>query len=278
MAQPLRLDHERHHLVAIRATGTRSPLWLMPGAGGNVLCFHTLSSRIRPDRPVLALQARGIDGDKRPHASIEAMAAAYLHEMRQTGWTGPWFLAGYSGGGTTAFEIARRLLALGEEVPMVVVLDGFSPHVRWNGALRRGWAHLKKFRTHGPSFAHYFLQHVMTRRRKLARRERLVAARRVLPPKMRAFDLAESFATAFRQYRCVRLDTQIVLYRATHQADVLFKPTREQGWGECSSRPIDVVHLEGDHTSICSSPGLAELDQRMATIETGLGRPSFGVR
>ena len=100
-------------LVEITRGGNRPPLFCVHGAGGNVLNFRDLSWGLHHDQPFFALQARGVDGTTRPHRSIEEMARAYVEEIRALRPRGPYFLAGYSGGGVVAFEMAQQLKALG---------------------------------------------------------------------------------------------------------------------------------------------------------------------
>ena len=64
-----------------------------------------------------------------PHRSIEEMARAYVEEIRALRPHGPYFLAGYSGGGVVAFEMAQQLKALGEEVPLLVFFDTYHPQM-----------------------------------------------------------------------------------------------------------------------------------------------------
>ena len=85
------------------------------------------SARSRANSPSTGLQARGIDGVEPPHASIEEMAAAYLPEIRAVQPEGPYLLAGYSGGGLVALEIARALDAVGERVDFLGFIDTFIP-------------------------------------------------------------------------------------------------------------------------------------------------------
>ena len=51
------------------------------------------------------------------------MARDYLAELRTVQPHGPYLLGGFSGGGITAYEMARQLLAEGESVPLIVMLD-----------------------------------------------------------------------------------------------------------------------------------------------------------
>ncbi|SHJ03137.1 type I polyketide synthase [Wenxinia saemankumensis] len=110
--------------------GPKTPFFLVAGMFGNVLNLRHLAHLIGADRPVYGLQARGLYGDAEPHRDIEAAARDMLAEMRQVQSRGPWMIGGFSGGGITAYEIARQLKAAGEEVSALVMLDTPLPRRR----------------------------------------------------------------------------------------------------------------------------------------------------
>jgi pimeloyl-ACP methyl ester carboxylesterase len=110
-------------LVCLRREGAGRPLFIMHGFGGNVLELAKPARFLRCDRPVYALQARGLDPAQEPHDRIEDMAEHYLGEIRALQPRGPYALAGFSTGGLVAFEMARRLVRGGEVVEFVGLLD-----------------------------------------------------------------------------------------------------------------------------------------------------------
>jgi amino acid adenylation domain-containing protein len=114
-------------LVGIRTTGGGPPFFCVHPAAGNVLRFAALASHLEADRPFYALQSQGLYGEARPLRSIEEMAAIYLREMRTVQPRGPYFVGGYSMGGTVAFEIERRLREGGEEVGLLALIDSRAP-------------------------------------------------------------------------------------------------------------------------------------------------------
>jgi pimeloyl-ACP methyl ester carboxylesterase len=103
------------------ADGT--PLFMVSGMFGNVLNLSHMAHLLGEERPFYALQARGLYGNAEPHETFEEMAADYLEEVRQVQPHGPYLLGGFSGGGIAAFEMARQLLAAGEQVAQVILLD-----------------------------------------------------------------------------------------------------------------------------------------------------------
>ncbi|MFH0963125.1 MAG: amino acid adenylation domain-containing protein, partial [Planctomycetota bacterium] len=115
-------------LVPLQPLGDKPPIFCLPGAGMDVLHFQPLAKALAPHhQPVYAFQARGMDGKLPPHASVEEMADDYIAELERLHPSGPVFLVGRCMGGFVAFEMARRLLAAGRSVPLVVLLDSSQP-------------------------------------------------------------------------------------------------------------------------------------------------------
>jgi thioesterase domain-containing protein len=110
-------------LVAFRRHGTRPPLFLVHPIEGDVFVLGPLARLLDPDQPFFGLRARGVDGTERPMQLLEEMAERYLKEVRTIQPAGPYYLGGYSFGATVALEMAQQLVAHGEEVGLVAMLD-----------------------------------------------------------------------------------------------------------------------------------------------------------
>jgi thioesterase domain-containing protein/acyl carrier protein len=110
-------------LVTVQPLGSRPPLFCMHGAGGTVLIYRELSQRLGSDQPLYGLQSQGLDGDRPPLTTIEDMASLYVKEIRKAQPHGPYFLAGYCGGGTVAYEVAQQLQSDGEQVALLALFD-----------------------------------------------------------------------------------------------------------------------------------------------------------
>jgi thioesterase domain-containing protein len=96
------------------------------GAGGNVNNLVDLANALGQRRMVVGIQARGILGHSL-HETIEEMAAENIRYVRRHQPAGPYVLAGYSAGAQIAFEMARQLMAGGEQVAEVILLDTYAP-------------------------------------------------------------------------------------------------------------------------------------------------------
>lgn len=118
-------SREFRHAVALHSGqgGSGTPFFVVAGMFGNVMNLRHLATLLGEGRPVYGLQARGLVGGEAPHETIPEAAAAYIEDMRHIQPEGPYMIGGFSGGGITAYEIARQLAGAGHEVAAVVMLD-----------------------------------------------------------------------------------------------------------------------------------------------------------
>jgi amino acid adenylation domain-containing protein len=132
-------------LVAIQSNGTKPPLFLVPGMGGNVVGYMELARLLGPDQPFYGLQARGLDGREKPFERIEPMAEHYVDELRKVQPKGPYYIGGACFGGVVAWEMAQRLRAAGEEVAFLMLLETWPPKRRLPlvGAISRQSQHVR---------------------------------------------------------------------------------------------------------------------------------------
>ena len=110
-------------LVPIRPSGSKLPLFLMHGAGGNVLLYHDLVRHLDENQPVYGFQSQGLDGKQKILTSIKEMASHYISEMRSLQPDGPYYLGGYCMGGQIAYEMACQLHTMGQRVALVAMFD-----------------------------------------------------------------------------------------------------------------------------------------------------------
>ncbi|GAB3738136.1 amino acid adenylation domain-containing protein [Spirosoma lituiforme] len=110
-------------LVPIKPLGTKTPLYIIHGAGLHVMLFNTLAKNMDADQPIFGLQAKGINGVDEPLSSIEEIAAYYIMAIRAQNPDGPYALAGYSFGGIIAYEMCRQLKQMGKEVKVLAMFD-----------------------------------------------------------------------------------------------------------------------------------------------------------
>jgi thioesterase domain-containing protein/acyl carrier protein len=122
-------------LIAIQPSGDATPIFMVPGVGGNVLIFAQLARLLGPNQPCYALQARGLDGKEAPFTSMPEMANHYIAEIRRIRPNGPYILLGSCTGGLIAYEMAQQLFGQGQPAALVMMdtwhPSSYHPHYRW---------------------------------------------------------------------------------------------------------------------------------------------------
>ncbi len=115
-------------LVQLKAGSHEPPVFIAHGLGGSVMDFFQIVKHIPTSHAIYGMQARGIDGADEPLDRIEDMARYSLAAVKQLQPHGPYLLIGFSLGGLVALEMAQQLIAEGEQIGLLAMLDSY-PHV-----------------------------------------------------------------------------------------------------------------------------------------------------
>lgn len=119
---------QQKSLIAIRDQGNKTPMFFIPGGGGNVLYYYALAQHLGEDQPFYAMQAVGLDGVTPPLSTVQEMAKATIQEIKQVQPQGPYLIGGHCVGSLIAYEITQQLIANGDEIQQLFVLDAPAPH------------------------------------------------------------------------------------------------------------------------------------------------------
>lgn len=93
------------------------------------ISVRTVTGSLLPNQQILAIAPHGSDGGEIP-ATIEEMAAERLQIVRAAQQHGPYVLGGHCNGALVAFEVSRLLIAAGEKVDLVLMIDPVIVSVR----------------------------------------------------------------------------------------------------------------------------------------------------
>jgi len=107
------------------------PVFMIPGAPGSILQLGPIAAATPGDSPVYAIRPRGLEEGETPCETLAEMAEYAITQMKALRPIGPYPLVGYSAGGLVAMEMAQRLRAGGEEVPLLVLLDTYPSRCIW---------------------------------------------------------------------------------------------------------------------------------------------------
>jgi thioesterase domain-containing protein len=121
------LARQQRAIVPLQPRGTRTPVFAVGGHNGDVFCFRALVQHLGEDQPFFGLQPPGVDGHGEPLASVEELAAYFAAQIRAFRPNSPCIIAGYCGGGTIAFELARQLVQDGADIRFLALFGSPYP-------------------------------------------------------------------------------------------------------------------------------------------------------
>ncbi|MGG4264558.1 non-ribosomal peptide synthetase [Peribacillus simplex] len=103
----------------------KAPLFLIHPGGGGILCYYNFVQKMQLNRSIYGIQSIGYDDDNIPLNSVKEMATKYIEGIKKIQPKGPYFIAGWSFGGTISFEIAHQLELLNEKVEFLGLIDTY---------------------------------------------------------------------------------------------------------------------------------------------------------
>ena len=109
-------------LLPVQTDGARTPLFLVHGLHGQIYVAGYLKGLIE-DRPIWGIAAAPQNPEQNDPKPVSALADDYIAALRSVRPNGPYILAGYCAGMFVAWEMAWRLRASGEQVPLVIGID-----------------------------------------------------------------------------------------------------------------------------------------------------------
>ncbi len=277
-------DHtktEANYVVNIgkRRDGSSGSIFCLHPIGGDLRCYRQLARHLT-DRTLYGLRAGGLDADSRSHETLDEMMHDYIASIRAIQPDGPYHLMGWSTGGIFAYEMARRMVADGEAVDALILLDAPQPTVFENVDLDDN----ARFLTDLVDFANYFAGSSMlvgydelrelSEDEALARILRLSKEQRVLSPDAnveylrRLVNVCKQHARVFQSYQpkpiqmtahLIRPEDDTMLTEATgqtHDADF--------GWSRLVN--LQMHQVPGHHFTMMTGEGAKALANKVAEL------------
>ena len=252
-------------LVPLQPNGTRPPVYIVHGVGGNVVNFYGLSMRVGCDQPVYGIQSQALVANQPALLHLKDMATHYIADIRKLQPRGPYHLLGYSFGGTVVLEMAHQLRAAGEEVALVGMIDAKSKDyevqlARLTPVQAKVNRRVNRFfgNTENLTWAarlKYVYEKVSTRAIRFACMAAASLHIKQVPAFMRsAYDINY---VAVQNYTLRPYDGSLVLFRASYQGEE--EGEYDLGWSAIFKQGVEVHDLPGDHERIFLEPNIDTL-------------------
>ncbi len=223
--------HNERSLVAIKPQGSKRPFFYVHPRSGSVLLYANLARYIDSKRPFYGLQSVGLNGKQEPLNRVEDMAAHYIREIQTIQPKGPYLLGGRCIGGVIALEMAQQLLALGEKVLLLAIVE--TPRT---GIL-------------DPVLAQQ-IQENMSKMRELSIRQA-----NNFQAVMNAND------EAGKHYQAKFYSGQIAYFAAEK---TIHDSSSGFGWANLAGGGLEIVQVPGDHMSVTEEPHVGVFAQKLS--------------
>jgi len=268
LAARLEIDAEAitwESLVPIKPKGSKMPLYIVHGAGLNVLLFNALAMNMDEEQPVYGLQAKGLNGIDEPLDVMEEIAANYVDEIINHDPVGPYAVAGYSLGGLIAYEMAKQMLAMGKDVKMLAMFDTYADQTQiydsWlKKKLTNGWFFVKQLAFTPVLLVQDPKRTIEYKSREIGRRIQKIY-KNIFPDKVKkkegfsayTDDIHEKSLAAQRNYLLTPVNIAIELFRAKKHTFYM-DDFKFLGWKPFALKGVNIHDIPGEHNTIFAPP------------------------
>ena len=291
-----------HGLMELRKGGSHN-FYLVHDGDGEVLLYRTLAQHLPHTFNVFGVPPRSLPRIPMADRTLEEMASSYLAEVRRSQPHGPYYLGGLCAGGVIAFEMAVQLERAGEEVRVVTIMDAVEPLTKPRAFFtsKRRWQRFASVFTgasqspsDGRSSSHLLMAlgtavrkvvnlvvyEFKLRLRRTSTRLRLRLLDMVMakgwmwPAFIPSLTPREIYVRAISKYCPGQLaKAPVVVMKASEGADA-DEPLIYQiedpllGWGRVSRGELQVMDVEGGHSSMLQMPHVQALARQFTDVLT----------
>ncbi|HVG13620.1 MAG TPA: phosphopantetheine-binding protein, partial [Chitinophagaceae bacterium] len=225
------------YVIPIQPHGDKIPLF----AFSEFLLYAKVGEYISKDQPFYSMEPS-------PYEKPEEIAAHYIREIKKIYPNGPYCLAGFCRWGSIAVEMAQAFVAQGEEVPLLILIEYYSPK-----ALRSRMS--PKFL--GPKMK-YFYNSIKEKPSYLDKGKLFVEG--IINVSEYVYDSVTG------RYSKSRLGSKtysgkVALVKASERYE--FKENCNMGWSDNFIGEIENITIEGDHLNIMRNPAAAQLADKI---------------
>jgi amino acid adenylation domain-containing protein len=264
-----RMNQPGSRLVCAASMGSRRPLFLVAGfqdRDDTLMVLSRILSHLSADQPLYGLKPRWIDGGEM-YAGVEEEAREYLTEIRLIQPHGPYLLGGYCVSGLVAFEMARQLLAEGEQIGLLALIDTERPTKVRDAALSMFFG---MERAQGMAKAIRDAVRLSDPERSAPARERILRKLRLTGPATPEIAREKAYYQAKVQYRqMVREYTPTgypgrITLLVNEQA---YRADRHRGWDQIPVGELVIKKVSGDHITMFTEHGRELVDAIVESID-----------
>jgi tyrocidine synthetase-3 len=231
-----------NHLTCLKKSpNPENNLFFVHDGSGEVNGYLELVDRLSHDCNYWGIKAGIFDQLNPESVKIELLAEQYIESIKKVQASGPYNLAGWSNGGTIAFEIARQLERAKERVGCLIMIDSMPP----DRSCRQ------------PANIMNIDAEIALIKSKVLKAENTDDASKLFHIKR-----IRTIAQACLDYvpGC-RINTRICYIKASESRNI-----PEQKWNQFCNVPVHTIMMQGDHFSIFETPKVDGLARRFGEL------------
>ena len=233
------LNGKEAAMVALQKEGTNPPFFAIPG----FLLYRHLAGHLGQNQPFYGFELPAYE-------HVADVAAEFMHELRQVQPHGPYYLGAFCGDYSIIFEVAHKLLAQGEQVPVVALFEAYPPVAFLS---KKSSQYLKqKLR----------IYHDQLRKKTIAETVKFIGEEAVIKLRYVARRLAgvQKVRHVIQPY-----PGKVALFKSSVPTPGLIDDPLG-GWSEHVTGEIEVLTVSGDHITIFQEPGVQQLAEQLSLV------------
>jgi amino acid adenylation domain-containing protein len=224
-----------------KSSNSENNLFFVHDGSGEVNGYLELVDRLSHDCNYWGIKAGIFDQLHPESVKIELLAEQYIESIKKVQASGPYNLAGWSNGGTIAFEIARQLEMAKERVGCLIMIDSMPPD-----RSRRQPANIMNIDAEIALIKSKVLKAENT-----DDASKLFHINRIRTIAQACFDYVPGS----------RINTRIGYIKASESRNI-----PEQKWNQFCNVPVHTIMMQGDHFSIFETPKVDGLARRFGEL------------
>ena len=264
-----RMNQPGSRVVCARSVGSRLPLFLVAGFQGpddTLMVLSRIFPHLSADQPLYGLKPRWIDGGEM-YTSVEEEARGYLTEMRVIQPHGPYLLGGYCLSGLVALETARQLLAEGEQIGLLALIDTERPTKVRDAALSMFYR-IERARSMAKAIRDAV--RFSDPERSAPARDRILRKFRLSGPSTPEIAREKAYYQAKMQYQQIVREYTPTEYSGRITLLVneqVYRVDRRRGWDQIPVGELVIKKVSGDHITMFTEHGKELVDALIEGID-----------
>lgn len=274
-------EFDFRQMVKLQPNGSKTPLIAINNTGN----YYLLAKYLGADQPFISLQLfdPSVKTEQMPQ-TLEEVAANYVQLIRRVQPNGPYILLGWCAAGALAFETARQLMASGQRVRHLFLMDSWIPRyiqrqpplrglvndytLRWQLMLQ-DW---RKYMSGQHTSAEFFARRMIVQKLKRlwARWARTAPGVEGGEPAQLTREDYDRWLLNYLQALTAKYEPGLYLGRLTlfrsegEPTGWFFDPSA--GWGACAVEGVELFKVPGDHFTMFQGDGAVQMAARITAL------------